>query len=487
MDKASSGKILLLLLSSALVSGGCASYTSRMAAARADFVAGDYQAALGEIDESDCESGGDQVLVLLERATIKQLAGDYAGSNEDFERVYRLVREYERRAAVSVRDTANEAGAALTNETVLPYKGKGYELILLHCYKALNFLMLGDVEGARVERQRLENRRKEEIRRHGEQMEEARKLAQENQVSENDLEGVEGQLLSQYGQGARDRAASVANLYLSAFGSYISSIIYDVEGDFSDAALDCRRVLEQYPDFEYARRDAATYAAAGIRYSGENLDLAGKGDLAVFAQLGLAPVKREISLAFPIDDAWISLAFPVYDTMPTDLGSIRVLVGSEPVGETLDLDDVEAKAIRTLIDDIPVMVARQVVRAVLKGVAAHAANEADPWLGLLVNIYNIASEQADLRSWLLLPQTIQALRAYPAEGPAAVTIQALSRSGEVLGESRHEFEFAGNRLNVVLVRAIGYTPEIPGGLTLTVQWLSLPRVPLISRPRPRLP
>ena len=480
--------LIILPLSAVIVlASGCASYTSRMAAARRDFVAGNYDNALGNIDPGDCESGSDQVLCLLERATIRQAAGDFTGSNADFEAVYQLVREYERRADVSVRDAANEAGAALTNETILPYKGKGYELILLHCYKGLNFLMQGDVEGARVERFRLDKRRKQELDRHSEEIAEARELAEENNLSDQEIEGVGGQVLQQYSPAARSRAASVANLYLSAFGSYLSSIIYDIEGDFPEAALDCRRVLEQYPDFEYARRDAATLGAADVGYAGDPLNLAGKGDLVVFFQCGMAPVKKEVSIPVLISDSWIGIAFPVYDTVPTRLALLQVRIDGEPAGKTGELSDVEAKAIRTLVDDIPVLVARQVVRAVIKGVAADAANDADPLLGLFVNIYNLASEQADLRSWLLLPKNIQALRCYPSEGPHTVTFQVLAADGTVLGTSSIEAEFRNDRAVIALVRGIGFTPEMPAGLTLNAQWRSVPRVPLVSRPRPVLP
>ncbi|HOO78609.1 MAG TPA: hypothetical protein PLI51_01115 [bacterium] len=480
------GRIAVLALA-VLWSSGCASYTSRMASARRSFVEGDYPSALAEITDDECEDSTDGLLALLERGTIHQAAGEYEASNRDFEKAYGVFRDFDRRADVSLRDAGNEAAAAVTNETVLPYKGKGYEKLLLYCYKALNYLMLGDVQGARVERFRFDQQRKEEARRHQEELEEARKEAREQNVNQATIDRTGSDLLQSFGPEARARASRGINLYLSAFGSYLSSIIYDIEGEFSEAAIDCSRVLEQCPEFVYAGRDAYTYGEGSrVPLPGEEFSLAERGDLVVFLQCGLAPVKREVYIPIAIDNFIVSLAFAVYDTVPTKIAGARVLVDGQDWGTTLLLDDVEAQAIQTLVDDIPITVTRQIVRAVIKGTAANAAADANGWVGLLFDIYNMASEQADLRSWLLLPKNIQGFRAYPPQGARKVEVQVLGPAGEVLGKTGLDLELRPDRSLIVAVRAIGYTPELPGGMTLTTQWRSIPRVPLGTRPRPRL-
>ncbi|MEA1926941.1 MAG: hypothetical protein U9N73_01950, partial [Candidatus Auribacterota bacterium] len=417
-------KLKLLLLTSLILPllAGCAGYPQRMAAMKQDFVLGDYEAALSKIDDDDCKSGDDQLLCLLERATIKQNKGDFEGSNRDFEAAYNVIRDYESRPSVSVRDMSSEVGAALYNETTLAYKGYGYEKFLIHIYKAINYLMLGDLEGAGVEIRRLDERRKIEVAEHKRALGDASEAAHEQDLQKDQLSDISGQIIQAYGP-AYALAESVSNLYLSAFGSYLSSLHYDLDGSYSEALIDCRRVIAQAPGFESARIDAVSYGADDINSPPVKLDLAQRGDLLLFFQCGLSPVKREIFIPIPTGDGWLSVAFPVYQTVPTKLEEAVVYIDGRRAGSTGMLSNIEAKQIRNLVDQIPVMIVRQAVRVIIKGVVLHqAGKEAGVWGELAMSLYNTLSEQADLRSWLLLPQNIQALRLYPPEGEHTVRI-----------------------------------------------------------------
>lgn len=474
---------LLLLTSIVLLLAGCASYPERMARMKQDFVLGDYEAALAAIDPDDCEGGGDQLLYLLERATIKQNMGDFEGSNRDFEAAYRVIEDYENRPGVSLRDMGSEVSAALVNETTLSYKGYGFEKMLVHIFKAMNYLMLGDLEGAGVEIRRLDERRKTELKKRQDEIEDAAQAARDQELEDKQLSDISGKILQAYGP-ARSRAATVADLYLSAFGSYLSALHYDLDGSYSEALIDCRRVIEQVPAFDYARIDAVSLGANDISPPTVELDLTRSGDLLLFFQCGLSPVKREVFIPIPTGDGWIAIAFPVYNTVPTRLKQAVVYIDGAEAGSTEMLSDIEAKQIRNLIDQIPVLIVRQIVRAVVKGVALRTASkEGGEWAELAMSLYNLFSEHADLRSWLLLPQNIQALRLYPPEGKHTVRISLTGEGGTTLGDVSLDLEFKNDRTVLVNLRGIGYTPLLPDGLTITEQSRSIPRVPLLNRPR----
>ncbi len=465
---------------------GCASYPERMARVKQDFVLGDYESALSDISDSDCEGGRDQILALLERAILKQSLGDFEGSNRDFEAAYAVMEDYESRPAVSLRDLGSEAGAALVNETTLPYKGTGYEKFLVHIYKALNYLMLGDYEGAGVEIRRLDRRREIELETNRKAREAAEEAARAEEIPREDLSGIEGQLLAAYGP-ARDRAASVSNLYLSAFGSYLSGLHYDLEGSWSEALIDYRRVLDQVPAFSSARIDAVLSGADDISAPGDEVNLEESGDFFLIFQCGLSPVKDQIYIPIPVGDGLLSVAFPFYRPVPTRLARAAVSIDGKDFGATEILSDIEAKQIRELIDKIPVLIVRQAIRAAVKATILHASKEAaGGWGELAASLYNVFSEQADLRSWLLLPQNIQVLRVYPPEGVRTVRIDLLDESGTVLDNVSLELEFRNDQTVLFNLRAVGYTSLLPDGLTVTQQWRALPRVPLSSRPRTRL-
>ena len=476
-------KFILLTSPFILFLAGCSSYPERMAMMKQDFVLGNYEEALSEIDDDDCDGGGDQLLCLLERATIKQNMGDFEGSNLDFETAYNIIIDYESRPTVSIRDMSAEVGAALYNETTLSYKGYGFEKFLIHIYKALNYLMLGDLEGAGVEIRRLDERRKIEIAEHERELGDATEAAHEQNLQKDQLADVSSQLIKAYGP-AYDLAESVTNLYLSAFGSYLSSLQYDLDGSYLEALIDSRRVIAQAPNFESARIDAVSYGADDIHFPPVELDLSRSGDLLLFFQCGLSPVKKEIFIPIPTGRGLMAVAFPVYQAVPTKLEWAVVYIDGREAGRTRMLSNIEAKQIRNLIDQIPVLIVRQIVRAVVKGVALRAASkEGGGWGELAMSLYNVLSEHADLRSWLLLPRNIQALRLYPPEGKHNVRIALIGRGGSPLGDVSMDLKFRNDQTHLVNLRGIGYTPLLPNGLTITEQWRAIPRVPLRDRPR----
>ncbi len=466
-----------------LIGSGCASYTARVQRPRDEFVRADYGQALESISRIRPRKR-DLLVFLLERGTIRHTLGDFSGSNRDFEEAYRLIREHEERPVVSGRDAIEETGALLTNETLLPYEGEGFERILLHAYKAINFLMLGDLEGARVEIRRLDLRHDLEMEASSRRIRAADKRKEEHGFDAGAVSGIEERIVASMGPAAR-KAAGGRGLYLSGFGVWLSSLIYDLGGEYDSALIDCRRLLSLFPDFAPAGLDAASYGADDIRPSG-GYDLRGRGDLVIIFQNGMAPVKEGIAVPVPTRRGWLSAAFPVYRSVPGAFRTAEVRLSGTAAGRTRVLNDVEAQAYRALADRAPAMVVRQLLRLGLKGTALHAASEqAGGWGGLLVSFYSLLSEQADLRSWLTLPRDFQAFRYYPEAGKRKVEITVLDAAGSPAATIEKEVEFAPDRTTVVNIRAIDSGPR-RAGAGVSAHWAELPRPPLSRRPRPVL-
>ncbi len=100
---------------------------------------------------------------------------------------------------------------------------------------------------------------------------------------------------------------------------------------------------------------------------------------------------------------------------------------------------------------MPGIVTRQVARAVTKGVAAKAAKDAGGgWAELAVTLYNVISEQADLRSWLTLPAHIHVLCAWVEPGCRRVVLQGPG-GGELWGG---EVTLAAGKTTLVVVTRI---------------------------------
>ena len=101
------------------------------------------------------------IVFFLEHAAVLRASGRFEDSNWHFQTALNLMDE--RRGDLSGQNRGREkasrfgsgVAATLSNLNAMPYMGYGYDRIMAHTYIALNYLALGDKEGARVEFNRL--------------------------------------------------------------------------------------------------------------------------------------------------------------------------------------------------------------------------------------------------------------------------------------------------------------------------------------------
>ena len=74
------------------------------------------------------------------------------------------------------------------------------------------------------------------------------------------------------------------------------------------------------------------------------------------------------------------------------------------------VEDVEGAALATFASEQKTILIRTVVRAILKYLAFRRAEKKWDLLGDLVNLFNVATERADTRSWQTLPNQISLVR-----------------------------------------------------------------------------
>jgi hypothetical protein len=74
---------------------------------------------------------------------------------------------------------------------------------------------------------------------------------------------------------------------------------------------------------------------------------------------------------------------------------------------------------------------RAAIRAAVKGASQAAAYRQSALAGLVVNVVNVATEQADERAWGLLPSEITIARVKLPEGQSTVKIQTSQGVKEV--------------------------------------------------------
>lgn len=348
------------------------------------FYSGDLKSAAEAL--SDSTDSRNRFLYALDRGVIAHTDGRVEESNRAFARAEEYAEE------LRTTDVSDVAVSFLVNDYAIEYKGEDFEKVLIHPFKALNYLALGEPQEALVECRALNNR-----------------LVEINEKYEQ------------------------SNVYNEdAFARYLSGIIYESEGNLNDALVDYRLAATAFLKYEdsYGTPFPASLRSSLLRASEaqgrEGLhDEYGKrwpevtwipyremremGEVVLVLENGQAPVKEENRFDLMTEDEIFSFAFPSYRALPVAVayGTVRTRGRSAP---TELVEDVAAIAIKDLKDRYHRVVAKELVRLAAKHASVEAMKEKNTILGYILNFVNSANEHADLRSWETLPANFQIAR-----------------------------------------------------------------------------
>jgi hypothetical protein len=141
-------------------------------------------------------------LYLLNKAMLLRINSDFKASNHAFEQAKR------RMAKLQGVSLTEGAGSLIVNDNIKKYVGDEFEQVLLHVYKALNYLEMGEADAARVEALQIDIK----LRQY------ARRIAKTKYIED-------------------------------AFARYIAGLIYEDHGEWSDAMIEYRRAYEAYEQY----------------------------------------------------------------------------------------------------------------------------------------------------------------------------------------------------------------------------------------------
>jgi hypothetical protein len=343
----------------------------------------------------------------LEQARINDLDNAPTDAQSKFENIYKQMQNKREAAKIQVSAGLEQSNALFTNDSAITYVPPAYEMSMLHSFKALNYVYKNDIESALVEIRRANKVQVDALT--------------DNQTEMNSTVREAQQYYPSMSNVTRD----VKNGFQNAYTFYLSAVLYQSAKQYDDAYIDYKKALNIQPNNIYLQRDVMRLA----KKQGFEQDLSefkkrfsdapniptSHGEVIVLLEQGLVPKQDEFKLRLPIytsagDARFYSLAMPIYknnaymrriDTINIDVQNLALS----------PLVYIEALAAKTLEDQIPAKVARQVLRLVTKEkVRAELARSAGDVGNIIANIYNLASEQADTRSWLTLPNQISMAR-----------------------------------------------------------------------------
>lgn len=380
----------------------CASYTDQVREIRTALYSERYAEALEKLDKSSvATSSSDRVLYRLERGTLLYCSEQYSQAATEWDRASK---EMDRLYTISL---SKQAGSLLMNDSVTDYEGETHEKVLVPVFSALAYLAKGETQEAIVEARRT-----------------ARILEKINE--DNDGKNVYN----------RD-----------SFAHYLSGIIFEMKEDWDSAIIEYKRALAASEDnrrwaqrlanepivqalgrlAEFRRRDDILSKLRkeypGTKWQDQE-EFSKKGEIIVVYESGKSPLKVPEDVLVPFNKQVMRISFPKFVDQHYFSREAKVLVNGNVVGRTTVVQDVGALAKRALEDRRGRDLLRFAARAALKAGTTDALQQKSPIAGLLFNVYSVASEVADTRSWSSLPDTIQVFRTQvPAGERLRVRIQ----------------------------------------------------------------
>jgi hypothetical protein len=397
----------VLVFFAAVFLSGCATFSEKFVPVEKKISSGAYSEAL-QLIEKDKGPERDQVLYLMNKAMVLRMSGDFAASNAAFEEAKVYI---DKLSAISVSE---QAGAVTVNDAMRSYVGASYEQVLVHIYKALNYLELNDSDGARVE-----------------------------------ILQADTKLQTLASTSFKD----------DGFARYLTGIIFESLREYDDAMISYRQAYETYKDSmaKYGVTVPQSLKADLLRlskrqgmhdefdrYKAEfaNIEwqdakkLAQQGEVIVLLHNDLAPVKIENSINTTFDGRLIRIAVPSYKSRNTRVKTMKVKApGREVSGDTVE--NIDGIARKTLDDEMPGIILRTAARVVVKDKTAKKLGEQNGALGLVMNIFGFVSERADTRSWLTLPNDIQLARLALEPGTYDIDLDMYDRNGVLV--ATHSF------------------------------------------------
>ena len=437
-----------LLLVFILSLASCKTYNRQTRRFNAAYTQADYKAAQ-KVLESDkrAEKRKTKLVYYMNMGKVLYMQGKYVESNLYFEQAYYHTEDY-------FAKVSQEALATITNPMVTEYLGEDNEVLYVHYYKALNYLMLNQPKEALVEARRMDSK----------------------------LRALEA------------KYAAERRFQDDAFIHLIMALVFEANQEYNDAFIAYRNSYNVYkevygPTFgmpipEQLKVDLMRSAYLvgfqdelsfyekefGMEYIH---DKSGKGNLIFLWENGLGPIKAEWSVNFVLlkgaggvirfQDEGNNFDIPVQASGGQvnslgDLKTLRVAMpkykeryplytqatlfygnNAYPLQKVEDITQVSKKVLRgKLVADLSKTLLRLAVKKAAEIAAREAAqaaskdnnSNAGEIAGTVVGLTNTITERADLRNWSSLPHSIYYSRLPMEEGQQEVILQTQTVNGQ---------------------------------------------------------
>jgi len=402
-------------------------------------------------------SKNERLLYYLDLGILYHLAGEYEKSNEYFEKAENTVDE------LFTKSISKEAASLLTSDYARPYDGEVFERILINVIRALNYLFLNQMDEALVEARKVDHKLSVYKNAYG------GKLTYSEDAFVRYLMGM---IYENSGE-LNDAFISYRNA-LYSYKSYAANYNTPAPPELYGDVVRVAKAMRFDDEIEELKKDFGQLKERKIKK--------GHGEIVLIHMNGLAPKKTEYTIQVAYGnglvyvrsseistdeqadvnkalniagsiaaDTNISIAFPKFEKRPFRIKSSSIEIeGRNESTETHLVENVEEIAIKDMEDKIGRIYARTVARAIIKYTLAYAGGAgagkvAEHFGGETVGKITgflakkafaaaaSATEEADKRSWQILPAQFRIGRVILPEGSYTIHLILKDQYGNPVG------------------------------------------------------
>jgi hypothetical protein len=424
----------LLLFALAVMMAACATFYQKTYQVQSNIASGQFEKAdkLLANDKKWAENNH-RVLYYMNRGVVSFMMNDYKESINFLNQADYYIEDFSKQFGW-------EALSLISNPMVKPYRPEDFESVMIHFYKALDFLALNDYEGALVEARRVNIR-----------------LQQIN-----------------------DKYKDHKNKYQrDAFAHNLMGMIYEVAGEYNNAFIAYRNALDIYEsDYkelfglepplqlkkDLLRAARKTGFSDQVNFYEDKLNLktpairdANEGELVLFWLNGMGPVKEEwqitisnmgmsngivslgnpelgLNFAYSANNlsarekaafknlSFLRVAFPKYRERPPIFSQGQAQINGKeiPFEKAQNINKI---AFQSLRDRMVRELGNSLLRLATKRAMEELASRENENLGTIVSIINAMTEKADTRNWQSLPYSISYVRITLPAGQHTINLQ----------------------------------------------------------------
>jgi len=382
------------------------------------------------------------ILYYLEKGELLTLDSNYPGGKEAWLKADEFVRVWEDSVRSDPSKVIGDIGSFLVNDKTRRYDGQDYEKVMLSTNLTLSHIMQGNYDLARIEMKKTYEREKLIEGFREKEYDKLQDDAKKQQVT------TDVKQMKDYPMAELDtpEVSALKNGFQNAFAHYLAGYFFEVTGESSLAEPGYRNALKLAPNSRLVQ--------AGLKDVGRRRPGAKESDVLFVIESGFSPSWKSITVPIPIPRSSgglmvTPLSFPLIKSENKGfVPSVVNVAGKQLPVETLS--NIDTMARRLLKDQMPGILLRTVIRAVLKSVAQDQAYKGGLVLGLATNAATVVTEQADDRSWRTLPERISVARATLPQGTQMIEFQT--------GNGSFQKEVTiGNRFSIIPVRIAGGT------------------------------